>query len=211
MSRSKKGKFIVIDGGDGVGKGAAIEFLKEKFAGQPVIFTREPGATAAGERLREILLADTSSFNPLFELLLFAADRVDHLTRIVRPALRAGHNVVCDRFAGSTFAYQIVANQCSDLRPIFQILHDYILADTKPDLYLILDLDPKIAARRIKSRGQPTTGFDEQSPTYHRRVRRGFLEYVKNRPHKIIDASQSLAQVQTEVWQAARQALNLKS
>ena len=211
MPRNKKGKFIVIDGGDGTGKSTVIEFLKKKLAGQPVIFTREPGATAAGSRLREILLAKNSSFDPLFELLLFTADRVDHLARVVRPALRAGRRIICDRFVGSTFAYQVAARKLSNLRFLFQILHRRILtAEVQPALYLILDLDPRIAARRIQNRRLATTVFDDQNLDYHRRVRRGFLEYVKNKPHRIIDTSQPLEQVKTEVWQAVRDVLNLK-
>ena len=199
-----RGKFIVIEGGDGTGKSSCKEYLQEKLAGENVIFTHEPGGTEIGQEIRETLLRRHNQavpFNNLTELLLFVASRAQHVDELIRPKLYAGTHVICDRFAASSFAYQIRANEREDLNHIFTILHELALGETQPDLYILLDLDPKVAEKRMDQRGEKTR-FDARALDYHLRVREGMLEYVKKFHHVIIDASQPIDSVKEQVWRA---------
>lgn len=198
-----RGKFIVVEGGDGTGKGTCLEYLQQKLVGQPVIFTQEPGGTEIGQEIRETLLRHREeTFEPLAELFLFAASRAQHVGQKIKPALDGGTPVVCDRFAASSFAYQIYGNEREELIPIFHLVHEPILALATPDLYILLDLDPAIAEERMRGRGAKNR-LDQKERAYHQRVRQGYLDYLHDKKHVMIDASQSPAQVKEAVWQAA--------
>lgn len=198
----KRGKFIVIEGVDGSGKGVCIDYLKKQLEGKNVVFTFEPGGTVIGKEIREVLLCHRRDhLTPLTELLLFVADRAQHLEEVVRPNLEAGKHVISDRFASSSFAYQIRANQREDLRHAFDMLHEWAIGPTRPDLYILLDLDPPIAKVRMAKRND-NTRLDVKEPDYHRRVRDGLLEYIKDFPHAVIDASCPPEEVREKVWRA---------
>ncbi len=208
----KRGKFIVIEGVDGAGKSTCLDYLKDKLRGKPIVWTREPGGTAIGMNIREILLRrESAKMDPLAELLLFVADRAEHVAEVVRPNLHAGRHVISDRFAASSYAYQLVANHHPEWRDIFSRLHN--LLNIKPDFYLILDLDPRLSIARMKGRstarpgGQVATRFDEKTLAYHQAVRRGLKQFVKRLPHQIIDASQTIEQVRAEALAAVAQVL----
>lgn len=202
------GKFIVIEGGDGTGKSACKRYVEEKLAGAPVIFTHEPGGTPVGQEIREVLLKPREGvFDPLAELFLFAASRAQHLRERIAPALARGESVICDRFAASSFAYQVRGNERPDLAPIFYAVHEAVLAETKPDLYILLDLDPGLAEERMNGRGEKNR-LDAKERAYHTRVRAGFLEYLAGWPTKIVDASRPLAEVREAVWQIVARELN---
>lgn len=204
----KRGKFIVLEGGDGTGKSACRRYLEEKLVGTDVVFTQEPGGTEIGQEIREVLLKPRlGHFDPYAELFLFAASRAQHLTERIGPALSAGRHVVCDRFAASSFAYQIGGNNRPDLAPVFQKIHEAILAEIKPDLYVLLDLEPAIAEGRMTSRGDKNR-LDAKERAYHARVRAGFLEHVKSWPHIVVDASAPLATVREKVWEAVQHELS---
>jgi dTMP kinase len=204
----KRGKFIVIEGVDGAGKSTCLDYLKDKLSREPIVWTREPGGTPIGMNIRELLLhRESVKLDPLAELLLFVADRAQHLTEVVRPNLLTGHHVISDRFAASSYAYQLVANRRLEWQDIFSRLHN--LLNLKPDFYLILDLDPRLSIERIKGRSATATRFDQKALAYHQAVRRGFKQFVKRLPHHIIDASQTIEKVQAEALTAVAQALHL--
>ena len=124
----KRGKFIVLEGGDGTGKSACKAYLQEKLAGRKIIFTHEPGGTEIGQEIREVLLKPRSGpFDPLTELLLFTASRAQHLSQLIGPALARGQSVVCDRFAAASFAYQICAGNRRGLESFFRLIHEPVL------------------------------------------------------------------------------------
>src|SRR3989344_5996221 len=168
MTEHKKGAFIVIDGGDGAGKDTQIARIKNFFCGPvDVLFTREPGGTAIGKQLRKVLLSsENTALSPETELLLFSAARAQFMKEIVIPALKAGRNVVTNRFDSSTAAYQIYGRQRAHLRPLFASINALALTDAttgtiyRPDLYILLDVLPKTGIIRKKKIPEKEWGFN---------------------------------------------------
>jgi dTMP kinase len=197
----EKGKFVVVEGGEGSGKTSCIKFLKERSLGLGApLFTREPGGTEVGEKIREILLNKSNSMTTFTELFLFCASRAEHCAEVIRPALRKGINVICDRFSPSTFAYQIVGAQKEKYYNIFTELDHIATNCLKPDMVIYLDIDPAIGLKRRKNAGE-ITRFDAKDLAFHQRVREGFLEQAKQSYGHwvIVDASRDENVVQDEV------------
>ncbi len=192
---------ITFEGIEGSGKSTVIQYaaayLKNK--GHECVMTREPGATAIGRQIREILLNPASKeLVSRAELLLYLADRVQHIETVIVPALSAGKIVLCDRFTDSTIAYQGYAR---GLRIDFiQQLNDLVLKSFKPDLTILLDLDPRIGLSR-KAEDRVETRFEQEEISFHRKVRDGYLHLAKISPRRfrIIDASESLQAVESEL------------
>ncbi len=198
-----RGKFIVIEGGEGSGKSSCIEELKKENIGNS-IFTREPGGTEVGEEIRAILMDKNHCITPLAELFLFCAARAEHCAEVIRPALRKGSNIICDRFSPSTFAYQIIGAQKEKYKTIFEELDFIAKNGIKLDMIIYLDIDPVIGLKRRKKAGG-ITKFDEKDITFHQRVRKGFLEQAKqNGNWVIVDASRDEDVVQKDVACAVR-------
>ena len=177
----KKGKFVVLDGPEGSGKTGAKEAARKHFKKRRnLIFTREPGGTKAGELIREFLMSDESAgISAEQEIVLFCASRIIHLDQIIKPALENGISVICDRFATSTFAYEIYGRNRLDLLPFFQKMNALTIGDIRPDAIIILDVSPGVGlARREKSLEGKCTRFDKEALEYHERVRRGFLSQI---------------------------------
>lgn len=174
----ERGKFIVLEGGEGAGKGMCMDYLKEWFAGrEDVIFTREPGGTPIAEKIRSLLL-DKSNVEmfPLTELFLFCAARAQHVDELIKPALESGKNIICDRFEDSTVAYQLYGRQRMEYINIFHILNDIVKAGLKPDAIIYLDVKPEVGLeRKAQSKDGHCTRFDEEKMGFHKRVRKGFL------------------------------------
>ena len=209
----KKGKFIVLEGGEGSGKSTCIEMLKERLVpilGGPdaCIFTREPGGTPAGEIVRRVLMSkdfELQSIRPLTELMLFCAARAEHVETVIKPALHHGVHVICDRFDASTIAYQIDASGRNELQEIFQILNALALGHRKifhqwmggphPDRYIILDVDPLIGLERTREeKGKDSTRFDDKEIDFHVRVRESFLRFAEIHPECTTVISTNMAQ-----------------
>lgn len=197
-----RGRFIVIDGIDGSGKGTQIALLK-RVLGKNTIFTHEPGGTRKAEKIRKILLErKKESPAPLADFFLFWAARADHVEKVILPALRAGKNVITDRFDSSTFAFQICAEQAAELEPLFHACRKIVLGKCVPDAYIILDLT---AERAIKwRRGNPVKKavfFDEKPLAYHRKARMGFKKFAKIAGSKIffVNANRSPEDVNREI------------
>jgi len=198
---SKQGKFIVIDGLDGCGKGTQFDLLRNKYADGSVVFTREPGGTPFAEKIREVILCDTAADSgALTQFFLFLAARSDHVDKTILPAIRAGKHVISDRGDSSTWAFQICGKENPLLRKHFAETRKWIFTDIEPDLYIVLDLKPEVAAARMsKDKARTTNHFDNQEIAYHRRVREGFLEFAKTHPVLIVDADRSSEEIHRDI------------
>lgn len=188
-----RGKFIVFDGGDGAGKSSVLKYVCEQL-GERVVQTREPGGTPFAEDIRSLILSERggqAKTGTLF--LLFWAGRHEHVTHLVQPILEQGRHVLCDRFDSSTWAYQIRGEGHLHLKILFRQLRTFA-----PDHYIIFDGDPRVLLPRAKRRaaaGERSTHFDDRELAYHDRVRRGFLEFVRDKPHTVLNAEEPVEAV----------------
>ncbi len=201
-------RFIVIDGVEGCGKSTQVELLARhlRARGQKVVVTHEPGGTATGEAVRAILLDSDLNMSALTEAFLFCASRAQHLQEVILPALAAGQVVVCDRFSSATAAYQGYAGELG--LDLFEDLDGITTGGRKPDMTIILDLDPLVGRQRQQASG--STGPDRmerKTEEYHQRVREGFLDYARRLGERaaVVNADRSVE----EVHQAILQVLGL--
>lgn len=190
-----RGLMVALEGVDGSGKSGLARSLSETFVatGRQVILTHEPGGTEAGAALRKLLLGSNGyDWTPTAELLLMNASRRQHVDMVIRPALEAGGIVICDRFVGSTLAYQGAGRGIP--QELIRNLHRLAIDDLWPDLTLVLDVDPAIALARSKNRLQTTNidegRFEALDLAFHRRVRQSFLDQASSEPdrYKVIAA-----------------------
>ncbi len=210
--------FITIEGIEGSGKTSQlaniVSFLEDR--GQACLLTREPGGTQIGAAIRAVLLDPASSdLDPVAELLLYTADRVQHVRTTVLPAIAAGKVVVCDRYVDATLAYQGVArNLGTDL---IETLHRLLVDNLKPDLTLLFDLPPEEGLRRawaqIDSGGRSDreTRFEKEALTFHTSVRKGYLKLAEKEPDRfvIIDARVSIGDVWKQIMAVLEKAFQL--
>jgi dTMP kinase len=188
-----RGRFITLEGGEGTGKSTLAAGLEATLTqrGIAVDRTREPGGTPGAEDIRKLLVEGSGDrWQPMSEALLLYAARHDHAERRIRPALEAGRWVICDRFFDSTTAYQGAAGGMD--RETLDQLRQIALGDFKPDLTLVLDLDPAFGLRRAGSRGDHEQRFESKGLAFHQRLRQGFLDIARSEPERcaLIDASQ---------------------
>jgi dTMP kinase len=207
---NKRGFFLTLEGAEGVGKSTNIEFITQYLEqrGIDYVLTREPGGTQLGERIRELLLAvHEESMSELTELLLVFAARAQHLDKIIEPALAAGKWVVCDRFTDATFAYQGAGRGLS-METIGE-LESMVQGELRPDLTLILDLDPEIGMQRASNRGE-LDRFEREQMSFFRHVRQGYLDIAQAEPERctVIDAAKSLEDVKLDLLAALEQGLS---
>ena len=197
------GKFIVFEGVEGAGKTTQIHqaagWLQSWCGeGQTVLITREPGGTKLGQQIRHILLAPESLIGNRAELLLYGADRAQHVESVIRPQLERGAIVLCDRFTDSTVAYQGYGRGF-DRAEIDQI-NDLATGGLQSDLTIWLDLDVEIGLQRALVRGKPDR-LEQANLEFHQRVRQGYQSLANSYPDRIvrIDADRSESIVQTEI------------
>ncbi|MDD5318718.1 MAG: dTMP kinase [Candidatus Pacebacteria bacterium] len=200
----KKGKFIVVEGGDGAGKSSQLKRLKEEL-GEAVVITREPGGSQYAEEIRNLILksphAKQADAKTLFAL--FWAARADHLKNTVLPALERGITIISDRFDSSTFAYQIYGQEAKELEKFFWTIRDFYLGEIRPDLYIYLDVDIETGLRRKAGQGEDENNhFDAKKLDFHKRMREGFMQFLTRVPHVIIDANQSVESVRKNLKKA---------
>jgi dTMP kinase len=196
----KNGKFIVIEGGEGSGKDTQIEFLRGALKDLEVIFTREPGGTELGKHIREIVQDKTLDISEDADLMLYSADRAEHMREVVAPALKCGKHVISNRFNLSTIAYQLCGRERLYLFDFFRTLDKHIIGEFSPDLYILLDCDPEIGLERTQARGDSATRFESKDLEFHKRVRDGFLKYLPNSPRGIvIDGGRTAEEVRSDV------------
>jgi len=194
--------FITLEGPDGSGKTLQVKPTSEFIIslGYTVFAAREPGGTAIGDQVRSILMdLKNTSMKPRTETLLFCAARAQLVEQILRPHLVAGDVVLLDRYADSTLAYQGFGHQ-NDLNLIRSLLA-FATGGLKPDLTLLLDIDPEIGLRRRQESGGEWNRLDAYQLAYHQRVREGYLKMASEEPARwrIIDASQSPDMVQSNI------------
>ena len=193
--------FITLEGGEGVGKTTQQALLAERLQreGYACVSTREPGGTALGEALRELLLHG-DPLTPLAELFLYAADRAEHVQKCILPALAAGQVVVCDRFTDSTLAYQGYGRGL-DLEKIRQLNH-LATGGLQPHLTLWLDLPPEVGLARSGLADR----LEQERLEFHRRVHQGFQALAAAEPQRIvrIDAGGSPLEVAARIWSVVK-------
>ena len=195
------GRFITVEGIEGVGKTTNIEFIEKllRDAGKEVVMTREPGGTSLGEDIRELLLGHKhDGMSRDAELLLMFASRAEHLDKIIQPALDNGKWVLCDRFTDATYAYQ-GGGRGFDTAPI-ATLETLVQDSLRPELSLLLDVSVEIGLDRAGKRSEPDR-FEKEKHDFFERVRQTYLERAHADPArmKIIDASQPLDDVQVQI------------
>ena len=199
-------KFITLDGIDGSGKSTHLATIKNWFEQQqlPVLFTREPGGTAIGEALREILLNPATQASLRTETLLMFAARQQHLEEVILPALQQGISVVSDRFTDATFAYQGGGRGVpfADI----ETLENWVQGSLRPDLTLILDVPLEVSMERI-NRSREKDRFEQEQADFFTRVRAAYLQRAQAAPqhYAIIDSNRELTEVQVEIETILRQ------
>jgi dTMP kinase len=200
--------FITFEGIEGCGKTTQMERFAEnlKNHGIPLITTFEPGGTRIGEDIRRILLdARNRDMSPLAELILYAADRAQHVDQVIKPALDQGKWVICDRFADATVAYQGIARG-QDLR-LIQVLNEATTQKTRPDMTFLLDCAVEMGLERAIKRNedpahQGQDRFEREATDFHNKVRKGYLDLANREKGRfvIIDASLSEDEVEKEIF-----------
>ncbi|MEF8733798.1 MAG: dTMP kinase [Candidatus Accumulibacter meliphilus] len=188
--RRQRGKFITFEGIDGAGKSSHIADAAALLRGRGlnVLTTREPGGTALGEKLRELLLHEAMHVET--EALLMFAARREHLERVIEPALACGDWVICDRFSDATYAYQSGGRGLDKTK--FAQLENWVHGHLQPDLTLLFDLPSSIASQRIAAQERDLDRFEQERAEFHERVRLAYLERATVAAQRIrcIDANQ---------------------
>ena len=189
-----RGKFITFEGGEGAGKTTQAKRLQKSLeqAGKEVLVTREPGGTFGAEAIRDLVLSGSHErWSGMTELLLMYAARLDHVEKLIRPALERGVWVLCDRFADSSMAYQGYARGLGPER--VAAVDAVVLGGFKPDITFLFDIDPILALKRVRTRGEELSRFDTEDLQFHKTLRQAFLEMAEKEKERfrIIDATQS--------------------
>ncbi len=195
---SGRGRLIAFEGGEASGKSTQAAALAERLG---ALLTREPGGTAVGRRIRELVLDPAvAELHPRAEALLLAADRAQHVAEVVAPALAAGRDVVTDRFSGSTLAYQGYGHglPVGDLARI----SEWASEGLEPDLVVLLEVEPAVAAAR--QGGRPLDRLEAGSADFHQRVRDGYraLAAADRKRWLVVEGNGTEAEVAARVWEA---------
>ncbi|WP_415894543.1 dTMP kinase [Neptuniibacter sp. PT34_22] len=204
MNTSVKGRFITVEGTEGVGKSTNIEYLCQLLSdrGIEIVLTREPGGTPLAEELRELLLSPRDErVSEDTELLLMFAARAQHIENVIRPALERGAWVISDRFTDATYAYQ-GGGRDVDLEHI-AMLERIVQHCLHPDMTLLLDLDVEVGLQRASQRSEPDR-FEQEKLDFFYKVRNMYLSRAEAEPNRfsVIDASKSIPEVQAQILDA---------
>ena len=199
MTSRHAGRFVVVEGGEGVGKSTQVERLAGalRARGREVVVTFEPGDTKTGAELRAVLLHAPTALDAHAELLLMLADRAQHVAEVVRPALARGAYVVCDRYEPSTLAYQGAARGLGVDE--VEWLSGWAAAGVRPDVVIVLDLADEIAEARVSP---DRDRFERAGAEFHARVRAAYRELAPARGWTVVDASGTPAEVAARVLDA---------
>ncbi len=214
-----KGRFITFEGGEGTGKSTQIkllsEFLEKK--GIDVITSKEPGGTEVGQDLRRILVTgDKDKMDAVAEALLYYADRRIHVTKKIWPAIEQGQWVLSDRFADSTVAYQYYGYNKRVPYQTLENLYKLAVGDFKPDLTILLDIDPKIGlSRSLAKAGHMAvkeTRHESRELEFHNNLRAGYLEMAKKEPDRFVvfAADKTIEALHNEIVACIEERFNLK-
>ena len=221
VSAHARGKFITFEGLDGCGKSTQVEKLAAALRAEklPVVVTREPGGTATGEKVRQLLLdTGTSALAPLAELALMFASRAQHIKEVIQPALAAGRIVLCDRFTDSTEAYQGGGRKLGG-EPVLE-LHRILCGDLQPDLTILMDSDVAASVERARRRNKKRSSagkssdrdenrFEQENRAFFGRVRSAYLAIANREPQRVVlvDARGSVEATHAEIRDVVRRKL----
>ena len=202
--------FITFEGGEGSGKSLQTRALRRKLdcLGVPVALIHEPGSTPLGERLTRLLKwAQTTNISPLTEVMLFNTSRAQLLDEIIRPALKAGKIVICDRYTDSTIAYQGYGRKI-DIDTIKNI-NNIAAGGLKPDLTVLLDIP--VSEGFARKTGQEPDRFEKEARAFHQRVRKGYLQLAAGEPQHwlVIDATLSKEKIKQIIWERVSSLLSI--
>jgi dTMP kinase len=194
--------FITFEGPDGSGKTTQIRMLTEwlQEQGYKVVLTREPGGTDIGDQIRTVLHdPENTAMDARAEVLLYSADRAQHVAQRIRPALAAGQVVISDRYYDSTLAYQGYGRGL-DLA-VLRTITAFATRELIPDLSFYLDISPQAGLERRQSSGEEWNRLDAEALEFHQQVRDGYLELVKQEPARweVVDAARSVKEVQRDI------------
>lgn len=215
---AKPGRFITFEGGEGTGKSTQLKLLANWFQEHDIntLTTKEPGGTEIGKELRQMLVCgDKDKFDAVAEALLYYADRRIHLTTKVWPSLQNGTWVMSDRFADSTVAYQYYGYQKKVPFDTLQNLYKIAVGNFKPDLTIILDLDPKVGLQRSFSKASgmavQETRHESRGLEFHQNLRHGFLEIAKTEPERciVLDANKSIEELHQDIVKVISERFNI--
>jgi dTMP kinase len=196
--------FVTFEGSEGCGKTTQVQLLANRLdiAGVPFLVTREPGGTAIGETIRELLqfAPQSAGMAPETELLLFEASRAQLVRELIKPAIERGECVIADRFFDSTTVYQGVARKL-DKKTVRQ-LNAFAVGDTVPDITFFIDVDLKTARARMKGWRRPDR-MEQEADEFYEKVRDGYLEHAKWQKDRIvvIEGWKSQEEIQNEIWE----------
>lgn len=199
----KRGYFITFEGGEGAGKSIQVEILSSHLSekGYPVVVTREPGGTRIGEQIRTITHStENVDLNPVAEAYLMAAARAQHVAQIIEPSLESGKIVVCDRFVDSGIAYQGYGRKLGP--EVIAKLNELAVNGAIPDLTIYLNVPLELGMKRRKKSQKSSDRLDLQQHEFYARVHNGYDELAKvnSSRYVVIDASQSIVEVASEIW-----------
>ena len=194
------GFFLVLDGIDGAGKSTHLAFIQEFLANERIetLYTREPGGTEFGEKLRYLLLHKDNEITPDTETLLMFAARSQHLQQLIYPALRQGKWVISDRFTDASYAYQSGGRQIPTER--IATIENWVQGDFRPDMTIIFDVPVEISQERV-AKARQKDRFEQEDPAFFARVRQAYLQQAAKNPHRyaVIDSNQDKEIVQNHL------------
>jgi len=202
--------FITFEGPDGSGKTTQIRLLAEwlREQGREVVLTREPGGTEIGDQIRAVLHeTSNTAMGARAEILLYSADRAQHVAQLIQPALAAGRVVISDRYADSTLAYQGYGRGL-DLG-VLRTITTFATGGLAPDLTVYLDVTPEEGLQRRRLGGDEWNRLDAEALEFHQRVRDGYLKLVEQEPERwvVIDGARSVEEVEAEILTAVQEKL----
>ncbi|WAH37309.1 dTMP kinase [Alicyclobacillus dauci] len=201
---TKSGYFITFEGIDGAGKTTQLRRLAERMqqAGYPIVQTREPGGTAIGDKVREILLSpDNQNMTPRTEALLYAASRAQHVDEVIRPSLNQGFTVLCDRFVDASIAYQGGGLELGEEN--VARINAFAVNGVLPDLTILFHLSLEESRKRLnQSRGAQLDRIEQRDAAYFSRVEEAFRTIATAHPERVrvIDANRSATEIEQEIW-----------
>ena len=199
----RRGLFVTFEGSEGCGKSTQIRRLAAwlRETGHPCLTTREPGGTAAGDRMRDLLqhAPEGHGLVPEAELFLFAASRAQHVREVIRPALERGEVVISDRFHDSTEVYQGVARKLDPA--MTRTVNGFAIAGTLPDITFLLDMDAREAFARLHKRDRPADRMESEPLDFYEAVRHGYLRAAKAEPARfvVLDATRPEENIADEI------------
>jgi len=195
---SNLGKFITLEGVDGAGKTTHIEFIKNYLSDLNInyVMTREPGGTALGEKLRDILLHD--EMNPQTETMLMFAARNEHIDKVIRPNLIKGAVVISDRFTDATYAYQAGGKGVKDEK--IDILKKWVQEGLRPDLTFLFDLPVEVSIERL-NQTRKLDKFEREDKSFHKKIREKYLTLVEASPERfcVLNSEASIEKIQNQI------------